>query len=228
MSDNTYNVYEHVNKTNGKRYIGMTRRDPKDRWGTHGQKYQSTPKFWEAIQSEGWDNFEHNVLATGLTHREACDMEAALVAKHNTQENGYNVASGGDHPTFPEESRRKLSLAMVGNKNGLGHPCSEEKRKKIGDAQRGRVMPLEQRQHISEAKRGKTHKPISQEARDKIAEKHVKSPVLCQETQYVYPSIQQCARDTGLEATSICACCKGRIKSIKGYHFTYLADVIKA
>ena len=40
---------------------------------------------------------------------------------------------------------------MRGNQNGLGHPCSEEKKKKISEAQKGRKFTEEHKQKLSEA-----------------------------------------------------------------------------
>ena len=114
-----------------------------------------------------------------------------------------------------------MSQSMMGNKNGLGKACSEEKKKKISDAQKGKVLTKEHRENISKAKKGKTHKTISDEAKKKISDAHKKKPVFCEELNTIYPSIQECARQLKIEPTTICACCKGRIKSIHGYHFSY-------
>ena len=41
-SKNTWTVYAHINKINGKIYIGITGRDPKNRWGHNGYKYKKS------------------------------------------------------------------------------------------------------------------------------------------------------------------------------------------
>ncbi len=77
------------------------------------------------------------------------------------------------HPMFgknhSEESRKKMSLSRMGNQNMLGKklsaetrlkmslkrkgvPKSEEHKKKIGLAQKGKIIPLEQRRKISESR----------------------------------------------------------------------------
>ena len=67
-----YCVYCHTNKINGKKYIGITCQKPNKRWGVDGKKYHESPKFWNAIQKYGWDNFNHEVLFTHLSKDEAC------------------------------------------------------------------------------------------------------------------------------------------------------------
>lgn len=73
-----YTVYQHKNKINGKIYIGITMQKPEVRWGKNGNNYKSSPHFYSAIQKYGWDNFEHNILFTGLTKEEACLKEQEL------------------------------------------------------------------------------------------------------------------------------------------------------
>ena len=222
--EKSYYVYIHTNLTNNKKYIGITCQEPKLRWGHNGNTYKGKcPVFWNAIQKYGWNGFSHEIVASDLTREEACDMEIELIKEYQTQERkfGYNILEGGTAPAIPPEVREKMSKAMMGNKNGLGKPCSEEKKKKISDAQKGRKLTEEHKKLLSLAKKGTTHAPPSEETRRKISDAHKKKPVICKETGVVYPSIQQCARELGIEATCICACCRGRTKSIKGLHFEY-------
>lgn len=218
---NSYTVYEHVNKQNGKRYIGITSKKPEDRWGNDGSKYVGSPKFYSAILQHGWDNFDHNIVASGLSKEEACAVEIELIARYDTNKTGYNITSGGDCAPMSQETKDKLSKALLGNKNGLGKPCSPEKAKKIGDAQRGRKFSEERRQHISEAKRGKPHASPSIDTCIKISNSHKKRSVYCHETNEVYESVQQCARALNLDATSVCAVCKGKHAHVQGYHIQY-------
>ena len=132
--EKTYCVYVHTNTINNKKYIGLTKQPPELRWGSNGRNYQDKcPVFWCAIKKYGWEAFSHEIVASDLTKREACDLEIELIEKYRTQEReyGYNMLAGGDTPTITPEIRAKMSKAMMGNKNGLGKPCSEEKKKKI-------------------------------------------------------------------------------------------------
>ena len=228
--DIIYTVYQHINKQNGKRYIGITKQRPKDRWGCGGVNYKNdTPRFWSAIQHYGWDNFEHLIVKDNLTRKDACELEIKLIKEYKTQDKefGYNILEGGQSPKITEEVRKKMSKAMMGNQNGLGHPCSEEKKKKISDAQKGRKLTEEHKKKLSLAKKGKPHAPCSEETKRKISAKHKKKPVYCYETDKVYESIQNCAKELNIDATSVCAVCKGKHKTVKNYHLTYY-DIINA
>lgn len=225
-----YCVYQHINKVNGKRYIGITKQIPEARWGKDGSNYKSSPYFWSAIQKYGWNNFEHEILFDNLSKEDACIKEIELIAHFNTQNKqyGYNIMDGGSSTTMPENIRKIMSDKMRGNKNGLGHKCSEEKKRKISEAQKGRKLTQEHKAKLSAAKKGKSHPPPSEETRMKISDSHKKKRVYCKETSAVYESIQSCAKELGIDATWVCACCKGRTKSAHGYHLKYYDDTIKA
>ena len=225
-----YIVYQHKNKINNKIYIGITSRSPQERWGNQGCNYKSSPYFYNAIQKYGWDNFEHNILYTNLTKEEACRKEQELIAEFNTmnREFGYNSTSGGEIFVMNEETRQKISKALRGNKNGLGHPCSEEKKKKISEAQKGRKFTEEHRQKLSEAAK-KRHVPCSEEKKKKLAQSYPnKKPVYCLELDTVFESVQECGRQLNLYATNISKVCKGKIHTTGGYHFQYYSDTINA
>lgn len=225
MEEENYTVYIHTNKINGKKYVGITKRDPEKRWGKDGNGYITTPHFYSAIQRYGWDNFNHQIIYTNLTKDEACSEERRLIALYNTQnkDKGYNILAGGQTPEMPQKVRDKISKAMMGNKNGLGKPCSEEKKEKIRAAQKGRPFTEEHKAALRKPK-SITHL-YSEEKRLKIiAGKKDKKPVICVETGIEYESIQECARQLGLQATSICKVVKGKMHTTGGYHFKYKND----
>ena len=110
----------------------------------------------------------------GLTEPEAFALEKYCIALYGRIDNGTgilrNLSDGGDGPSgviCSEEQRRRLSEA------GKGRKHSSETRQKIGDAQRGcknhmwgKQLPAKTRQKISEANKGLKR---SDEARDNIA-----------------------------------------------------------
>lgn len=92
-----YTVYMHINKTNDKTYVGMTRQTPKDRWDS-GHGYKNSTYFKNAIKKYGWDNFEHIILFENKTKEEAETLEILYIKilLSNNRHYGYNIASGGN------------------------------------------------------------------------------------------------------------------------------------
>lgn len=225
-----YTVYQHKNKINGKIYIGITMQKPENRWGNNGSNYKSSPHFYSAIQKYGWDNFEHNILFTNLTKEEACLKEQELIQYFNSMNRdfGYNSTSGGDIFTMNKETKQKISQALMGNQNGLGHQCSEEKKKKISEAQKGRKFTEEHKQKLSEAAQ-KRHVPCSEEKKKKLSQNYpYKRKVYCEELDRIFDSVQQCSKELNIPATNISKLCGGRGKTLKGYHLRYYNDTINA
>lgn len=138
-------VYCHLNKVNGKRYIGITSQKPNERF-RNGNGYKSSPHFYRAIQTYGWESFEHQILCNDLSEDEAKEKEKAFIAKYNTMDSrfGYNLTPGGEgysgknNPWFgkhhSEESKQKMS------KQRKGVPKTEEWKKKISEANKGKVV----------------------------------------------------------------------------------------
>jgi hypothetical protein len=94
---------------------------------------------------------------------EAFDEEKRLIALYGRRDNGtgvlVNFTDGGEGSSgaiYSEETRRKASERMKGNKRGVGHVVSEETCQKISLANRGNKTWL-----------GKTH---SEETRKKMSQ----------------------------------------------------------
>lgn len=108
-----YSVYIHENKSNGKKYVGITSCDVKRRW-RNGLGYSEHLPIGRAIQKYGWDGFSHLVLCDELSEEDAKLIEKELIKELDTQnpERGYNICAGGEgttgwHPS--EETRQKIS-----------------------------------------------------------------------------------------------------------------------
>ena len=225
-----YTVYKHTNKLNNKVYIGITSRKAVSRWGRDGCNYVTSPHFYSAICKYGWDNFDHDILYIGLTKEDACAKEIELITYYNVDNPkfGYNMTSGGDCPVMSVESRKKLSNSMLGNKNGLGKPCSKEKAEKISKAQIGKIVSDETKRKQSKDAQNR-HIPCSEEKRKHLQDSypHMRS-VYCVETDTVYKSVQFCARELNLHASLVSKVCRGKLKTTGGYHLKYYDDMINA
>lgn len=132
---NEYYVYKHTSPC-GKVYIGITRQTPSKRWH-RGEGYKGCTYFYHAIHKYGWDNFTHEIICESLSKTEAEHMEQDLIAfyRSNDPEYGYNLMSGGGvHSTHSEETRQKISEAMLGKTNHKGHHHTQEVKDIVGRA----------------------------------------------------------------------------------------------
>lgn len=124
VENGQYIVYCHTNKINGKKYIGQTKLSPERRWGKNGCNYSGSRHFFGAIQKYGWNNFDHEIIASNLTLEEANNFESLLIQKLNTQNpnKGYNIAFGGDNKE-PSEETKKLWKEQ---RSGGNHPNAKK------------------------------------------------------------------------------------------------------
>lgn len=85
------------------------------------------------------------------------------------------MITGENNPSKSEETRRKKSESIKGQKNhNYGKPRSESTRKKISEAHKGKVLSNETRQKISQSKIGENNpsygKHRSEETRKRMSE----------------------------------------------------------
>lgn len=187
MDTKCWKVYMHVNRSNGKRYVGITSKsNPNHRWNS-GRGYKENTHFNSAIEKYGWDAFDHIIISDGLDAEEAKNMECALISQWNTKDPlfGYNMTAGGDGTQgfYPsEETRKKLSAAR--RKENLseetlrrrsmslrGRKFTDEHKRKIGDGNSkaiemydkgGNVLDSLRSARDAELKYGISHSHISQ------------------------------------------------------------------
>lgn len=117
-----YYIYKHINKINGKIYIGQTNQDPERRWRPDGSGYKDSPKFWQAILKYGWNNFDHEIIEIVDNSDLANKQEIYWIAYYDTYDNdekGYNMTPGGDNymtelwqnPEYREKMCKSFSIA---------------------------------------------------------------------------------------------------------------------
>ena len=124
-----YTVYLHI-CPEGKRYYGATKLNVNRRWRKNGEGYEKQENFWEVINKYGWDNFQHIVVAKGLTKDEAYWLEETLIEAWNTRnpDKGYNITKGGHGTNGWNPSigtRKKMSEAKKDKYVGKNHPYAK-------------------------------------------------------------------------------------------------------
>lgn len=231
-TNDTYCVYAHINKINGKIYIGQTvyGNDPNRRW-QNGVGYTHCSYFWNAIQKYGWDNFQHIILLSNLSYDDANYFEENLIRKLGTTDShkGYNLKFGGDNRTLTDEHKSKIGKANKGkkvsdetrkkmskSKIGINHPkygkhLSEEHKARISNANKGKHRTHIQKKRISEAHKGKMTGANNPRAK----------AVICLDVGIIYHTAKEAEDKTGVNRNNICACCKNRLKTAGGYHWAY-------
>ena len=140
---NTYRVYMHRNKINGKVYIGCTKKPLSQRYD-NGNGYKKCTRFWSDICLFGFDAFEHILLQDDLSEDEAKTLEEKLVDAFDAMnpDRGYNMRKGGKSNTPCKEVGRHISEAK------MGHPVSKDTREKLSKYGRKRVVQLDKEGNI--------------------------------------------------------------------------------
>ena len=149
-------VYMHTSPS-GKRYIGITSKNPPELRWENGYGYRKHDRFWNAIELYKWKNFKHEILYDNLTMDEANKKEVELISlyKSNQREFGYNIEPGGGATYgMSEETKKKISIAHKGmhtgeknyfygvHMNGIDNPFygkkhTEESREKMSMSRSG-------------------------------------------------------------------------------------------
>lgn len=152
-------IYRIVNKVNGKSYIGQTVHDnPKRRWNTHKNIYKQEKHqeyLYRGMRKYGLETFEFSIICI-CKLEELSDLECKYIKEYDTFGSGYNMTSGGEGRRdckASEETKRKISLA------GKGRVPTEETRRKLSLANMGHKCTEETREKLRKASTGKRAKP---------------------------------------------------------------------
>lgn len=181
-----FTVYKHT-FPNGKVYIGITKQKIKLRW-RRGSGYRSQPLMQNAIQKYGWENIKHEIIAENLLQKEACKMEIDLIKKYDStnREKGYNISFGGEKVGLnlrcSEETKRKIGIANKGKK------MSEEQKEVLRLINTGKKASIETREKLSAMRKGEKcfwfNKNHSEKTKEKISlSKTGKSHIITKETR---------------------------------------------
>lgn len=205
MEGHNYTVYMHKNKTNGKKYIGITGREPEVRW-KHGKDYKTCTAINRAFEKYGWNGFDHIILFSGLTKEEACAKEIELIEKYNTRDPsyGYNICVGGSGTlgcSFSEDELKRRSEYWKGenNPNYKGKMWTPEYREHMRQINTGKKLTEEHKQKIGDSLRGRKH--VSEDGKRHISETHVRS--IMRDDGVIFNSVNEAAASVGVTPSAI-------------------------
>lgn len=234
-----YCVYIHTSPS-GKKYVGQTGKKPEERWGKNGSNYLKKrngeycqPAFAHAIIKYGWDNIEHEIVASHLTRKEADNLEISLIKELDTKsrKHGYNLKDGGfGGGGFSEETLKKMSESRKGKKQ------SEETIRKRFENMRGENHPNygkplseDVRQKVSDSKKGEKHhiygKHLTEEHKEKIKTslngQRVVQYDLRKNLIKIWDSMGEIERELGISKANVSACCRGKLRTAGGFIWEY-------
>lgn len=112
-----YSLYKITNLLNNKKYIGVTNRNPKERFSEHKRNKKSF--IGKAIQANGAENFSFEVLLTNIPDSDISRLECKYIEQYNTLlPNGYNADLGGvEYHKHSNYIKKDISEKGMGNKN---------------------------------------------------------------------------------------------------------------
>ena len=199
-----YTIYKHTSPS-GKVYIGQTRQDVKKRW-CNGYGYATSPHFDRAIKKYGWNNIQHEIIATGLTKKEANWLEQYLISYYHSNEGqyGYNITRGGD--------------------GSNGRLITKEERARISESNKGRKASEETKQKMSEAQK-KFYAANSETYKKRQSWRKIAVDMLDMDGNYIktFKSAKEAAQEVSSSPSNITKCCKGKKGSCHNHKWRYAA-----
>ena len=226
-------IYVHINKINGKAYVGQTVQTLRNRW--FKGHYSTCTHFYNAILKYGWDNFEHKVLECGLNKEELDDREKYWIEYFDSVNNGYNIRLGGSNQALTEEHKKKIQES---NAKTLG--------KKVVCVNTGQIYESANAakratgaEHIGDCCSGKLQSAGKDKDGNALIWKYLEeynpkeeviikkqkrkaSKVLCIETNIIYNTAKEAERETRVDSTSIGRVCNNKRKSAGGFTWKWV------
>ena len=199
--DKTYIIYMHKNLINNKVYIGQTNQTLTARC-KNGEGYIDSPKFYNAIQKYGWNNFEHIILEKDIVSvDEADEKERYWIKYYNSIEDGYNISEGGGK-----------------------HPRGKEFAKRVSEGQKENWVNNIQRKEKARQKKLKDWQNPDYRNKFLGSNNGNASKVKCIELNKIFNTVKEAAEYVKTSRQNITGACKGRQNTAAGYHWEYVIN----
>jgi hypothetical protein len=147
---------------------------------------------------------------------------------------GEKISESKQGMRLTDEWKNKISESTKGNKNRLGTIQSQETKDKISEALKGKKRPQDVIEKMKKPKTdnsnfGKHRKGVVTSEETKIKQRksaqYKQKPVLQFDKQNnlikEYPGVIEASKQTGCYDSAIVMCCKGKLKTTKGFIFKY-------
>jgi group I intron endonuclease len=190
-------IYLIVNTKNGRIYIGQSQ-DINSRWASHKRELnggyhpnQHLQRAWGKYGAkvfkfqkleycpvnkldEREQHYLNLYLSRGICYNIAIDVTSPSRGRVFSAETRAKMKQSFSGHPVSEETRRKISISMIGNTRGKGHTHTDESRRKMSVAamgntkNKGRVLSEETKRKISAG--NKNRPPPSDETRKRMSE----------------------------------------------------------
>ena len=225
-------IYVRPNLINGKKYVGQATdlKERQSKWNCLTQPYAG-PAINAARAKYGLEAFDFEIL------KECEDDELDYWEKYYIKElntkvpYGYNMTDGGGGTSgyifsLTEEQKKKISEANKGKTPwNKGKHHSEETKRKISEAQKGKKLPPRSEEYRKKMSKSKLGIKFSNEHLDNLIEKCGKCVLqidkVTNEIIAEFRSMHEASKTIGLSYTNISACCRGEQKTSGGYKWQY-------
>jgi group I intron endonuclease len=225
-------IYSALNTINGKRYIGQTIQTLKSRRNAHLRKSSHNEKFSQALKKyRGW--FLWIVLDTGSDQEELDTKEQFWIQHYGSHldDYGYNLQRGGQSGRHSDESKRKIGLAHKGKvvsditrKRIRASKVGKSHFSKFNKTKKGTTLSDEHKQKCSESLRGRI---ISESHRDRLSQKNSQSYLVTSpsgDTTAIHGLTRFCKLN-GLSQSGMSNVLSGRQSNHKGWKIKKLHKI---
>lgn len=210
-----------IESPSNKRYIGVTKRNPKNRFREHIRHslngiYQR--KLYKAIRCYGEENMKFKVIQVVNADDEKTLMEKLFklemkyILQYDTFANGYNGTEGGEG-----------TVGMSGELNPFyGKKHNAETLDRLSELAKKRRHTEETKRKISEAGKGKVHSPESLKLMKGYWTERKGKGVICLDDDEKFNSITECSEFYGISRSDIRKVCEGKRITAHGKKFRFL------
>lgn len=133
-----------------------------------------------------------------------------------TEEHKLKISLAHKGKSLSEEHKSKLSLALKGNTRSLGYKHSKEHCERHSIRMKG-------------VNKGRKQKPLTPEQLKRLSAALPKKRVYCFNLNFefleTYESAELASKELDLDPSSVCKCCKLKLKRVKNYIFTYTPTI---
>jgi group I intron endonuclease len=155
-------VYAIFNRVSEKMYIGSSINMAK-RWTKHRHELRKGTHHCQpllrAIAKYGLNAFSFDVIEHVSNPDKLIEREQQWINLFNPEYNTCKIAGSVRGIKRSVETKRKLSIALMGNSNATGKVVLNETRQKLSDAAKKRTYSAETRAKMAAAKLGKKQSP---------------------------------------------------------------------